>query len=88
MKDAAGTPAKPEYLLPGDGKTDYLEYFRLLKELRYSGFVGVEVSAMIQRRPEYKPVPTARLCYERLAPLFARAGVERPARKRAGQELS
>jgi inosose dehydratase len=84
VKDAAGTPAKAEYLLPGDGKTDYLEYFRLLKELRYSGFVGVEVSAMIQHRPEYKPVPTTRLCYERLAPLFARAGVERPARKPSG----
>jgi sugar phosphate isomerase/epimerase len=84
VKDAAGTAAKPEYLLPGDGKTDYLEYFRLLKELRYSGFVGVEVSAMIQRKPDYQPVPAARLCYDRLAPLFARAGVARPVRRRAG----
>lgn len=84
VKDAAGTAARPEFLLPGEGKTDYLEYFRLLRELRYSGYVGVEVSVMIQRKPKYQPIPAARLCYERLAPLFTRAGVERPPRNRAG----
>lgn len=83
VKDASGTSAKHEYLLPGDGNTDYLAYFRLLKKLRYSGFVGVEVSSMIQRKPGYDPVAAARLCYERLAPLFARAGVARPRRNRA-----
>jgi len=80
VKDAVGTPAKHDYLLPGDGKTDYLEYFRLLKQVRYSGWVGVEVSAMIHTKPGYQPVPTARICYERLAPLFAKAGVKRPKR--------
>lgn len=82
VKDAVGTPAKHDYLLPGDGKTDYLEYFKLLKQVRYSGWVGVEVSAMIHTKPGYQPVPTVRLCYERLAPLFAKAGVERPKRVR------
>lgn len=81
VKDSARNGDKSVYLLPGDGKVDYLEYFRLLKELRYSGFVGVEVSAMIHQKPGYEAAPTARLCYERLAPLFARAGLRRPARK-------
>jgi inosose dehydratase len=81
VKDSARLPnGKHEYLLPGDGKTDYLEYFRLLKQHRYSGWVGVEVSALIHNKPGYQPVPTARLCYERLAPLMAKAGVKRPAR--------
>ena len=31
---------KHEYLLPGDGKTDYPEYFRILRQLRYSGYAG------------------------------------------------
>jgi sugar phosphate isomerase/epimerase len=81
IKDSARTASgKHEYLLPGDGKTDYLEYFKLLRQLRYSGYAGVEVSAMIHNQPGYEPVPTARLCYERLAPLMAKAGVKRPKR--------
>jgi sugar phosphate isomerase/epimerase len=81
VKDSARTPdGKHVYLLPGDGKTDYLEYFRLLKELHYNGYVGVEVSALIHNKPGYEPVPTARLCYERLAPLMAKANVKRPKR--------
>jgi inosose dehydratase len=78
VKDAVGKPENHQYLLPGDGNTDYLEYFRLLKQLGYSGFVGVEVSAQIQQEPGYEPVPTAQLCYDRLAPVFERAGIERP----------
>jgi len=75
VKDAQGTPAKHDYLLPGDGKTDYLEYFRLLKRLGYTGWLGVEVSAMIHTRPGYDPVSTARICYDRLAPVLVRANV-------------
>jgi sugar phosphate isomerase/epimerase len=81
VKDSQGTPEKHAYLLPGDGRTDYLAYFRLLLELNYSGFVAVEVSGMIHRKPDYQPVPTAALCYSRLAPLMDRAGVHRPRRK-------
>lgn len=80
VKDSQGTPEKHAYLLPGDGKTDYLAYFRLLKELQYGGFVAVEISGMIHRQPDYQPVPTAELCYARLAPLMDRAGIRRPDR--------
>jgi sugar phosphate isomerase/epimerase len=80
VKDSVGTPAKHEFLLPGEGKTDYVAYFKLLKELGYRGFVSVEVSSMIFRKPGYDPVSTAKLCYGRLAPAFARAGVRRPTR--------
>jgi len=81
VKDAAGSPDKHEFLLPGDGKTDYVAYFKLLKELGYHGFVSVEVSAMIFRKGGYEPVPTAKLCYERLAPAFVKAGIRRPIHK-------
>lgn len=83
VKDSAGTPAKYDYLLPGDGKTDYLAYFRLIKELGYTGDVNVEVSGHIQRKPDYDPVATTKLCYQRLAPLMAQAGLVRPMRKGA-----
>jgi sugar phosphate isomerase/epimerase len=81
VKDSEGTSEKHAYLLPGDGKTDYADYFRLLRELRYSGFVNVEVSAHVHRKPGYQPIPTTKLCYERLAPLMDRAGLVRPARR-------
>ena len=80
VKDSEGTPEKHTYLLPGDGNVDYLAYFRLLKELKYSGFVAVEVSSMIHRKPGYEPVPTAELCYSRLAPLMNQAAIRRPER--------
>ena len=83
VKDATGTPQDHQFLLPGDGKTDYARYFRLLKELEYSGFVGVEVSAMIHRKPDYQTVPALRLCYERLAPIFKEAGLQRPVHRPA-----
>jgi len=80
VKDSQGTPERHVYLLPGDGNTDYLAYFRLLKELMYGGFVAVEVSSLIHRKPDYQPVPTAELCYARLASLMDRAGIRRPGR--------
>jgi inosose dehydratase len=80
VKDSAGTPDKHDYLLPGDGKTDYVAYFKLLKQYGYQGFVVVEISSMVFSKPGYRPLPAVRLCYERLAPAFAKAGVKRPPR--------
>lgn len=80
IKDSKGTPGKHEYLLPGDGTTDYLQLLRILRQNNYNGFVNVEISSMIHRRKDYQPVPTARLCYARLEPIFEKAGVRRPQR--------
>ena len=80
LKDSKGTPDNHEFLLAGDGDTDYLRYFRQLKQLGYKGFVSIEISSMVQRKPGYDPVAAARLCYERLAPLFAEAEIRRSRR--------
>jgi len=80
VKDSRGTPEKHEYLLPGDGRTDYAELLTVLKQARYEGFVNVEVSAIIHRQPGYQAIPTAKLCYQRLAPLFDKVGIQRPSR--------
>jgi inosose dehydratase len=77
LKDSRGTPENHEFLLAGDGETDYAAYFRLLRKLGYNGFVSVEVSSMIQRKPGYDPIAAARLCYERLAPAFGKGGIQR-----------
>jgi sugar phosphate isomerase/epimerase len=81
VKDSRGTESHPEFLLPGDGNTDYLGYFRLLKKLGYASFIIVEVSVMIQEKPGYQPISAARQCYGRLAPLMSAAGVRRPDRR-------
>lgn len=80
IKDATGNPDKFEFLLPGAGDTDYLRYFRLLRDVRYDGFVSVEVSAMVQRQPGYDPVRATELCYRKIAPYFTQAGLKRPSR--------
>ncbi len=84
VKDSEGTSANHTFLLPGDGNTDYAAYFRLLRELGYSGFVNVEVSAMVHRKPDYQAVAATKLCYQRLAPLMEKAGLVRPSGKRSG----
>ena len=62
VKDVA--PWKPvRFLFPGEGTIDWVKYFRLIRELNYTGPILVEVSAHIHRLPKYEPVPSAALCY-------------------------
>ncbi len=77
IKDSQGTPEKHDYLLPGDGATDYIELFTKLKQARYQGFVNVEVSSHIHRQKGYDPLSTAKLCYQRIAPIFQDLGIRR-----------
>ena len=71
LKDARGNAQHYEFLLPGDGNADYAAYCWLLRDLNYTGFLNVEVSAMIHNKPGYDPVATARVCYASLAPKFS-----------------
>jgi sugar phosphate isomerase/epimerase len=81
LKDARWTDSGHQFLLPGDGDTDYARYFRLLKELGYRGWVAAEVTAMIWRQPGYDPAAAARTAYANMAPFWKGAGLERPSRK-------
>lgn len=78
LKDARWTDTGYEFLLPGDGNTDYPLYFRLLKELGYTGWVGAEVTAMISRKPGYDPAYAARKSYTNIAPVWKASGFRRP----------
>lgn len=77
LKDARRTPARHQFLLPGDGQTDYVEMFRQLGRLGYEGYANVEVSAQIHRLDDYQPIAVASQCYERMAAAFEEAGLPR-----------
>lgn len=63
VKDARGEAKSFQFLLPGEGDTDYVELFRLLKASRYSGPVVVEVSAQLHSKSGYDPVAAAKKCW-------------------------
>ena len=77
VKDTEGDPAKFKFLLPGEGRTDYVAYFKILKEHKYTGPVIVEVSAQIFNKPGYEPVAAATKCFAPLAAAMEKAGVTR-----------
>ncbi|MEO7649629.1 MAG: sugar phosphate isomerase/epimerase, partial [Bryobacteraceae bacterium] len=78
LKDGVNNAGKFEYLIPGDGKVDYNEYFQLARQFGYRGHSVVLVSGRISGKPGYQPVETARVCYTRMSAAMAKAGISRP----------
>ncbi|MEQ1859564.1 MAG: sugar phosphate isomerase/epimerase [Chthoniobacteraceae bacterium] len=67
VKDTQGDVSKFQFLLPGEGRTDYAAYFRELNTRGYRGPVVVEVSAQVFNKPGYDPIAAAKKCYAALA---------------------
>jgi sugar phosphate isomerase/epimerase len=72
VKDSVGEPGKFQFLLPGEGRTDYVKYFTALKQHGYQGPVVVEVSGQIFNKPGYEPIAAAKKCYAVLAGALAK----------------
>jgi inosose dehydratase len=77
VKDQRGRVPNYEFLIPGEGKFDYLTYLKAMEAHGYDGFITVEVSVMVQRRPDYDPFAAATLSYETLSRAFIEAGIPR-----------
>jgi sugar phosphate isomerase/epimerase len=75
VKDIRREGDKLQMLLPGDGTTDYVKYFRLLQSTGYRGAVVVEVSSMLFRVPGYDPIATAEKCHRFLSRAMTEAGL-------------
>jgi sugar phosphate isomerase/epimerase len=69
-------PGKYEFILPGDGGTNYTELLQLLRRDRYHGAVVVEVSQQVWSKPGYEPIVAAERCYLKLFRSFEQAGLK------------
>ena len=77
VKDQRGIAPDFEFLIPGEGTFDYVDYLKAMQTHGYDGFITAEVSFMVQAREDYDPLAAATLSYETLSKAFIDAGIER-----------
>jgi sugar phosphate isomerase/epimerase len=76
-KDERGVAPDHEFLIPGEGEMDYVRYLTAMRRAGYEGHIVVEISLMVQRRPEYDPLAAASQSYRVLSRAFQDAGIAR-----------
>lgn len=77
VKDERGIAPDHEFLIPGEGEMDYPRYLRLMTAAGYDGHIVVEISLMVQRRPDFDALDAAAQSYRILAQAFEDAGIAR-----------
>jgi len=80
IKDERGVAPNHEFLIPGEGEFDYVRYLKAMARAGYTRDVCVEISLMVQRRPDYDPRRAAEQTYRVVSAAFEQAGIRRPAR--------
>lgn len=77
IKDERGVSPDFEFLVPGEGAMDYPRYLRLMQEAGYDDHIVVEISLMVQSRPDYDAIAAATTTYEVVSAAFEQAGIQR-----------
>lgn len=77
VKDQRGRYPDYQFLIPGEGDFDYVDYLQTMQTHGYEGFINAEVSLMVQRRPDYNALAAATLSYQTLDAAFKQAGIAR-----------
>jgi inosose dehydratase len=77
IKDERGVEPDYEFLVPGEGVCDYVRYLKAMEKAGYDGHITVEISIMVQRRPDYDALAAADQSYRVVAKAFEEAGVAR-----------
>lgn len=81
VKDERGIFPDHQFLIPGQGDMDYVNYLKWMDQTGYSGYIAVEISLMVQADPNYDALAAATQSYDVLSKAFEEAGIER---KRVG----
>ncbi len=77
VKDERGRVPDFDYVIPGEGEFDYVAYLKAMDAHSYDGCISVEISKMVQQRPEYDPLAAATRSYRVVGDAFADAGIKR-----------
>jgi sugar phosphate isomerase/epimerase len=77
VKDERGLDPDHEFLIPGEGEMDYPRYLRLMADAGYDGHIVVEISLMVQRRPDFDALDAAAESYQVLDQAFRAAEIAR-----------
>jgi sugar phosphate isomerase/epimerase len=77
IKDERGLWPDHEFLIPGEGEMHYVRYLRAMDRAGYGGHIVVEISLMVQQRPDYDPLAAAETTYRILSSAFREAGIAR-----------
>jgi inosose dehydratase len=75
VKDERGVVPNFEFLIPGEGEFNYVEYLHAMRAAGYDGYITAEISIMVQRRPGYDPFAAAEQTYRVLSNAFEEAGL-------------
>ena len=77
VKDQRGRYPNYEFLTPGEGDFDYVDYLTVMQKYGYDGFINAEVSKMRQAKAGYDPLAACTLSYSTLSKAFEDAGISR-----------
>lgn len=75
VKEQVGIYPYHEFRTPGSGPFDFIGYLTAMHKAGYTGFIGMEVSVMVQRKPGYNPFVDIALGYYALKHAFCMSGV-------------
>jgi sugar phosphate isomerase/epimerase len=77
VKDERGIAPHHEFLIPGEGEMDYVAYLKAMDRAGWTEHITVEISLMVQARPDFDALAAATQSYRVLAQAFEEAGIAR-----------
>ena len=75
LKDQRGRYPEHEFLVPGEGEFSYSRYLKAMAAADYGGCITIEISVMVQKRPDYDPAEVARRSFATLVAAERASGV-------------
>jgi inosose dehydratase len=77
VKDERGIAPNHEFLIPGEGDMDYVGYLKAMDRAGWHEYITVEISLMVQARPDFDALAAATQSYHVLSKAFEDAGITR-----------